>query len=221
MSDPNLFDPVSLSLAENQFLLEHLGEAPIVAFNAGLPPRVNQKAVTPVLQRVYDLEELKAHKGEEWLGIDAMKDAISTYMKFAEQWAVDAARFKRAPRFPSLYSYDARRRPHWAATGSDAHQVRTYFNANGERVPFAVEYIPTGQQEWNPAWALADEPVSGLVNNEEQSRLECSVCGFTASYKQESRASFNAARGRMSKHLRQATDKVEEHREIHTLEFGA
>ena len=63
-------------------------------------------------------------------------------------------------------------------------------------------------------------PTSGLVVNGEARRLEC-FCGHTEHYKDDSRASFNAARARMARHLIKAPDEVERHREIHTLEFGS
>lgn len=219
MSDTNVFDPVAYSLAENQFLLDHIGEPPVVARRA-ISGNINPRAVMPVIEKVYSLEQLKSHEGTEWTGIPLLKEKIAVYIKAADRWAADKARHRGAPRFPSMNSYDARRRAHPYGPGSDTGQVRTYFGDAGERIPFAVEYVPTGAIDWSPSWVQADRPARGLTVNQTLGRIECDICGHTESYKIESRASYNAARGRISKHLRSTTDDPDSHRELYTAEFG-
>lgn len=230
----NIFDPVKLSIEENKFLLTHLGEPWITAAKDIRPARlpnpnpkdknpifypdgVNPAAVKPIIDRVYELNELTRHQGEQWVGVEALKDRISTYLTQAERWANDRRRGR--PRFPSMSSFDERARPHLGAPGSDSGTVKTYFDQEGNRVPFAIELVPTDLTDYSPEWVQTDKPQSGLKVNAELHRIEC-FCGHVEKFNPESRASFNVARGRISKHLKSATEQVDSHRELHTLEFG-
>lgn len=221
-----VFDPVKLSYEENEFLLENLGKPTVVAMKA-VKPGVNPAAVRPILARVTELEELSKHEGAPWVGIEAMKEAIATYLREDSKWAAEHDRNKKAPRFPSLFSFDSKGRAHRGGPGSDAGQVRTYFDARGKRLPFALPLIES-EGEWiAPAYTEQPEE-KGMHVNADANRIECSVkmpdgqiCGHTEAFKADSRASFNAARARFSKHLRKATENVEDHRELHTLEFGS
>lgn len=216
----NDFDPVKFSVEENEYLYKQLGKPPVVALRE-LGPKVNPNAVRPILERVYELNELQSHKNIPWVGVEKLKDAISVYLTQYEKWSVDKRRGR--PRFPSMHSYDTKGRPHMQGPGSDSGQVRTYFGANGERLPFSVALFEGGEARWTPDWIDAVEvakPVAPLVVNGEANRIECPICGHTESFKAESRSSYNAARGRISKHLRQSTVSPEAHREVHTNEFG-
>lgn len=235
MSNTNVFDPASFSILENKFLLENVGKSWAVARVAipeptkqAFPHRreknpliytVNPNAVRPLIEHVKGLIELEDANGDKWVGIEAVKDAIRIYLRESDKWAKDTRRGR--PRFPSLNVYDAKGRPVRSATGADGAYVKTYFTADGKRAPFAIELVPDNTAEWHPEWSQADAPdvKSGIVQNDSLNRLEC-FCGFTTSYKPDSRSSFVAARARLSKHLRAATDDVEKHREAHTIEFG-
>lgn len=213
----NEFDPVRLSTQENAFVLAHVGEPPVVAMRE-VPPSVNKKAVRPIIERAYELGQLEQHAGLEWIGLEAVKNACKVYMEQAELWALD--RRKGRPRYPSMYTYDSRGRAFRYGPGSDAGQVRTYFNSAGERVKFAIELLPSNEVPWQPSWTAADLPKSGLKVDAAMKRIECLVCNHTEGYNPESRGSFNAARARMSKHLRTATEETSQHREVHTQEFA-
>src|SRR3990167_7378858 len=232
MTNDLYFDPVEFSLEEGAWLLQHLGEPWVVASreihptrNLAADPRkdknpiiypdgVNPNAVKPVIDRVHELEQLKAHNGSPWAGVDALKTAIEAYLTQARRWQADKR--KGAPRFPSLASYDTKGRPHVSGPGSDSGKVKTYFARDGVRKEFRVEYVPSGQGQWVAEWAEqvaeVDQPVIGLIVNKDQRRIEC-FCGHTEKFNPESRASFNAARARISKHLR--ADKVQEFVEQH------
>jgi hypothetical protein len=215
------FDPVKYSLEENQFLLTSLGLAPIVALQT-LPASCNAAAVKPILQQVYDLIELERATGQGWTGVETLKSTIEAYLGQAQKWTADKRR--GAPRFPSMHSFDSRKRPHRSGPGSDSGQVRSYFSPKGERLPFAVDLIQSDAQDWVPDWEVQsaeEQAKSGLVVNAEANRIECQVCQHTESFNKDSRGSFNAARARMSKHLRLAKDNVDAHREIYTNEFGS
>lgn len=186
-----VFDPVKYSVSENQFLLENVGKPPVVVLRT-LPAGVNKAAVKPVIDRVYELAELQKHAGMEWCGVDAVKEAITTYLTESDKWATD--RRKNRPRFPSMFTFDPKGRPHRYGPGSDAGQVRTYFGKDGQRHRFAIDFVPEGVSEYTPEW-IADVPKDGLIVNAELSRIEC-FCGHTEKYNSESRGSFNAEIGR-------------------------
>ena len=223
----NEFDPVVYSDKENEFLLENLGKPAIVALRSPLPSGVNLKAVKPVFDRVRELEELQTHEGVKWVGVDAIKKSIETWLKTNSKWGSDARRNKRAPRWPSLHSFDAKGKAHRAGPGSDSDRIRTYFGPAGERIPFALTLVEDYIPEWVAPGFTEQSMEADLFVDAESHRIECrvpvdgSICGHTESYKAESRASYNAARARMSKHLRKATKEVETHRTLYTNEFGS
>ena len=237
------FDPVVLSTAENLFLLKHLGEPSIVALkdtnpaHAALahpkdkaaivyPDGVVPGSVKPILDGVAELLELEKHEGLQWVGVEGIKQAIHIWLEQNAKWKRDHQRTKRAPRWPSLYSFDSKGRPHLGGPGSDSGTIKTYFGPAGERIPFAIDLMPDGLVEWT-APGFTEAPVEkGLFVDPSTNRIECRVpvgdgfCGHTESYKSDSRQSYNAARARMSKHLRKAIVEIEAHRELHTNEFG-
>lgn len=222
----NQFDPVLCSTADNEFLLAQLGKPTIVAMRALQFP-VTPATVRPILDRANELEELRKADKLEWVGYDAMKAAIVVWLNQNAKWADDHKRSRNAPRFPSLYSYDGKGRPHRGGPGSDSGRVRTYFAPNGDRIPFAIDLIPDQRREWAaPGFTEQSANEKLLKVDSSTNRIEClvpvgdHVCGHTESFKPDSRASQNAARARMSKHLRKSTIEVEAHRELHTLEFG-
>lgn len=219
------FDPVEYSENENAWLLEHLGEPPVVAMRQ-VPDGVNPNAVRPILQRVQELQQLQQHEGIQWVGPDVLKAAIRVWQRESEKWAHDARR--GAPRWPSMFSYDAKGRPHRGGPGSDSRRVKTYFDEKGNRAPFAVKLDPHVEAAWVAPTNYRDEQNDVLFYEDATTnRFECRVpvgdgiCGHTESYKSGSRQSRAGARGRMSKHLRKATENVEQHREVHTNEFGS
>lgn len=224
--DLQTFDPVKFSDAENRFLLENLGEPSIVAMRRLQHP-VNPRAVKPVLDRVNELQDLERVDGIKWCGVEKVKATIEKWFEQNAKWRNDFRRSgKRAPRWPSLYSYDAKGRPHRAGIGSDSGQVRTYFGPAGERLPFEILLVPDNHMDWAPPSKQSEGSGDPLLYvDPEANRIECRVpadggiCGHTESYKPGSRSSYNAARARMSKHLRKATNEVELHRELHTNEF--
>lgn len=221
------FDPGIYSEDENKFLLAHIGEPTIVALRQLAPP-VNPRAVRPILERVNELLDLEKHEGASWAGVGAIKTSIEVWLRENAKWERDNARNPKAPRYPSMYSFDARGRAHKGGIGSDSNRPRTYFGPAGERIPFAVELLPDNVAPWTAPGFTEQSAEVTLFIDSTLNRIECrvpqadgSVCGHTESYKAESRASYSAARARMSKHLRKATNNEEGHRELHTNEFGS
>lgn len=218
MSELQVINPARYSEAEGEFLIEHLGEPPVVAMRA-VGHGVNPKAVQPLIQRVYELNQLQEHENQPWVGTEALKEAFALYLGYMRKWRSD--RRKGAPRFPSLFTYSAKGRPQWAAPGADGGIVKTYFDEKGQRKSFEIELVPDGIPEWRPEWSAADEPAQGsrVVVNHELNRWEC-FCGHTETFRPDNRSSYSLAKTRMSKHMRNAKDQVEEHRDAYAMEWG-
>jgi hypothetical protein len=225
MNEMFQFDPVLYSDRENEFILENAGKPPIVALKS-VPFGANSAAVGPVIRRVYELDQQQEHEGIKWVGVEKLKESIKKWLTTNLKWREDSRRTKKAPRWPSLFAFDARGRGHRAGPGSDSGIVKTYFGPAGERIPFAIDLMPDYRPEWQ-APTMTEAPMSPQLHIDAEShRIECRVptndglCGHTESYKAESRSSYNAARARMSKHLRKAVENSDAHRELHTLEYG-
>jgi len=71
--DIDAFDPAALSLPENRFIIEHGGKPPAVVARIPLPVGVNAKAVMPVIEKIYALDEVAKHDKEPWVGVEALK----------------------------------------------------------------------------------------------------------------------------------------------------
>lgn len=217
-----VFDPVQYSIPENLFLLDQLGKPTIVAMRE-VGPKVNAATVKPVLDRINDLEAQRNHSGVEWIGVEAVKEAIKTYLEQYNRWTQDKRRGR--PRFPSMYAFDGRRRGFLGGPGSDSGQVRTYFKPDGTRERFDVPLFPDGNTDWTPDWSNEQVIPTNLkevtlVVDRESNRIECPVCKHTETFKADSESSFRAARARMSKHLR--ADKsltAASHLEVYSNEF--
>ena len=200
------FNPPRYSVEENKFFLKHLGEPPVSALQTKLPSGVCAAAVRDVLGRVYELEELKKHRGSEWAGTQAVSTAIHTYLNEEEKWRSMAAR--GAPRFPTMHAWDGKGRPHRGGIGSDAGEVNTYIDSTGTRKKFALELVNIGTDAFVPPWTQAEEPIpDAMVEDWEKGRLECPVDGWTTGFKPESKQSHNLARARMAKHCRTSKDE--------------
>src|SRR5690242_14559764 len=105
----SVFDPVLLSKAENQWLLEHLDEPMAVAFSKALPAEVVRASVRPVMETIQALDELQQVGRGSWAGREAIKKAIKAWLEQDAKWEADWRRFNgRIPRYPSLYSFDSK-----------------------------------------------------------------------------------------------------------------
>lgn len=198
------FDPVKYSLEENQFFLKHLGESPVSALKETLPKGVNPVTVQEVLGKVYELDELQKHRGTAWVGHSAIKGSIERYLHESEKWRQLSKR--GSPRFPTMSSWDGKGRPHRGAVSSDASQVTTYLDDDGNRKPLAVRLQDDGPGYETP-WAQKEAPLpEALIEDTEKGMLQCPVDGWATNYNPDSRASENLARARMSKHCKTSKD---------------
>ena len=207
------FDPVKYSLEENNFFLTHLGESPVVALGDELPAHVSPAVVQEVLGEVYSREEIKQHRGTAWIGIEAVVQAAKTYLDETEKWRLLSSK-KGAPRFPSLYAWDGRGRPHRGGIGSDSAQVTTYLLEDGKRQRFAVELDGDEITAFTPTWIKKEEPLpEDCTVNMEQGIITCPVDGWSTNFNAESRSAFNLARARVARHCRHSKD-------VRVQEFG-
>lgn len=225
--DKNVFDPALLSFPDCDFLIAHAGEAPVVAVRS-IPPECNRTTVLQWIERFYELDELNRARGLSWIGVPAVKASIENYLKIRATWKAEEA--FGAPKNPSMYAFDSRGNAYEAGPGSDSGRVRTYFDESGNRIPFAINLVQSGTMgSWKPSWVgkkteSGDSPSTlALIYPEGKNCIECGVpaCGHTETYRPESRSSFNAARARMSRHLRSAKNEPQVHLELHTLEFAS
>ena len=200
------FNPVRYSLEENQFFLKHLGESPVVALQETTPQGVNPVAVQEVLGELYELDELEKPRGVPWAGKAVVTQVITRYLSEYEKWREMAKR--GAPRFPTMYAWDGKGRPHRGGVTSDSGEVTTYFDENGDRQPLAVNLREKSMPDFNAPWVKKAEPIpESLIEDAEKGVLQCSIDGWTTNFKPESRQSYNMARGRMAKHCRASKDE--------------
>jgi hypothetical protein len=218
MINKDVFDPALLSFPDCEFLLTHAEDAPIVAQKAWTP-FVN-RTVLEWVERFYELDELQKVGKASWKGRGVVKEAIQVYLAQRAKWERESQ--LGAPEYPSLYAFDSRGKAHFQAPGSDSDRIRTYFDAEGNRIPFAVNLVTDGNQGWVPEWVSKGEKVTdSVIEDSEKAIFTCSICNKTETFRPESRSSRAAARARMSKHLRNAEVEKERHSELHTLEFNS
>ena len=216
------FEPALYSLAELQFIHEHIGEPPVVALSTTLPKGVNPVAAREILNTVYELEQLREHKGMAWEGIASIKTAIE---RFQDDYARNRELFARgAPRFPSMHAWDMRNRPHRGGVGSDSKYVRTTITNDGGREDLGVDLLPTpgGSAAFTPPWARSAEPLpTDLVEDPDKGFIQCPLCGYAQNYQKESTTSRNTARSRVARHCKTYRGNDEtRHRELYTHIFG-
>lgn len=210
------FDPVLLSIPENEFVREHVGKPPKVIERIVLPRDVNPRAVMPVFQAAYDALEIEKHDHVPWAGVEAIKAAIDAYLAHhAESAELKRRGGKSFPRWPSMAAWDGRGRHAMGGTGSDAMRVRTTFGPDGERVPLAIDLHPSGMVAVKPRWIKSGEVYDALVVDEAKGFMQCPICGHAENFDVDTPSARNAAYARMGKHMTGAKDKPDQHRELH------
>jgi hypothetical protein len=212
-----IFDPVLYSIAENRFFLDHLGESPVAVMQSPLPKGVQPTSVQEVLGTIYELDELEKHRGTSWIGHQPIQSSIEIYLREWDRWAEDAKR--GAPRFPTLYAWDGKGRPHRGGVGADSSRVTTYMDKDGKRQPFRVELHATTAQDFQPSWVKKEDPLpDALVEDAVKGFIQCPLDGWTTNYNPDSRAAYNVARARVARHCK--TSKDDRVREFGLKIFG-
>lgn len=229
----DLFEPATLSIPELEFTLQHLGESPAVAFADPAPRGVNPAAVTPLLAKLCELEELQTVKNRPWAGYDQVRDSIIRFLA----WQDRCRQIARAggPRHPSMYVFDggiARR----GAIGTDsASMVRSEILDDGTRKKFTVDLLSPRQAAGMSSTAAAlmpwlkdvvdpDVPSLDAVQEDvKRGLLTCSICDHIVKFDpapEKGSRPYNMARGHMNRHLRTAKTDVARHQALRARLFA-
>lgn len=156
------FEGTRFSNPECLFLIEHLGEAPIVAISddEDLPDGVNEAQIRPLLQRTFELElyqeSLREKHGDPdltvWCGFDKLKEILQETLDWNAAVAELKKRSKGAPAeirrasgAPSLHLWDPDTDiPYLGGEGADAGIVLTALDRDGGRIPLHCELKESG-----------------------------------------------------------------------------
>lgn len=237
--DPNAeFEPGMFSIPELRFMLDHLNEPPIVAFEDFDPDDkknlgVMQARVEPFLERMHELDTVRAHKGIEWAGYEAIADAIERFLLWHARTQEIARRSRGVFVNPSQWEWDDTGRAHKYAINADSGEmVRTEIADDGSRRSFKVRLIlspedvlassVTDLMPWvtKAKRTLANNPDKMIETAKGKTgHFECSVCGHREEFRPASRMERTQALGRMAKHLKQAKSEIDRHRLLYTKAF--
>jgi len=221
------FDPVSYSIEGNAFLADHLGESRAVATLRGIPAGVGRD-VLEILDDLYRYDQMVSAAGQTWVGFEALKARARIYIEQLAKWEaayqLHVKRDPNYPRYPSMCAWDGFGRYHKAAVGSDSGRVKTYFDEEGNRQPFAIELQPPDADGYVPEWQrglVKPSIFKALEEDEEAGFFECPICKTRESYEPQSVSGRNAARAKMARHLTSAKREKDAHKQLHALVFGS
>lgn len=215
------FEPAKLSLEECRFLLQTIGDPPVVALHGEIPAGVNVAAVEPVLSRIYEYEQLRQHRGIEWAGIEAIKTSLIEYLEWHAQ-CLKTRRHYPHVRFASQFVWDSSGRPFKYGIGADSgDMIRTRILPDGTRKVLGVNLNGESVSDSDLAEAapwLSSTPAAGLPPpidtmeiDEAHGTMSCPICKFTQQFKPTSRPSQMACRSRMLKHFKIARTEKDRH----------
>lgn len=218
------FYPAKLSDAELSYLLDHLEDPPTVALQGELPEGVNPHAIEHALQPMYDLEQLRLHRGIAWAGFDRVRDVVLRYQAWQE--LSKDIRSQGGPRHPSMHSWDSQGSMSKGTPGTDSSDiVRTEILDDGSRRPLYIDDLRRPLQAkgsvhlpWVKRVAQAD--TDAVEHDDVKGLLTCTVCGHVVSYKTGmGRERLNLARGQMARHLKGTRKESNRHRALYRREF--
>lgn len=231
----DVFEPATLSVPELLFVADHIGTPPIAALHREPPPGVNRIEMQQVLGTLYDYCQLEEHEKVAWAGVNAVKDSILRYLAWHERSVEIQRRMRGTIGHPSMYVWDSDGRAIRGGIGADSEMVRTEILPDGSRKAFAVNlrwpgganpmtddisdiapWIRRAQQEGEVGRATDDLIIE---KTKKFGTIKCPICGKSEEFSPENRSSFNLARSRMGKHLKQARLEVARHRLLYTKRF--
>lgn len=226
IAQPIPFYPAKLSDEELSYLLDHLELPPTVALQGEMPEGVNPRAIEAVLQPIYDLEQLRLHRGVAWAGFDKIRDVIVRYQTWSQLSRDSKA--MGGPRHPSQYSWDSSGHMTKGTPGTDSYEmVRTEILDDGTRRPLYLDDIRRPVQTkqgpnlpWLRKQADADVASDALEHDDSKGLLTCTICSHVVTYKiGTGRAALNMARGQMARHLKSTRKEPIRHRALYRKEF--
>lgn len=221
-----IFDPVLYNDVElPKIMALELGLSPAILLRdiQDLPPD-GVVTLTPLIERLFDLEELRKHRGQEWAGVEMVREACQLMLDYREQYQANKMRSGRGFH-PSMHTFDSRKRSRFGGIGSDSGRVRTYFSEDGKRAKFAVNLTAeAGSEQWvfstatiDTSWGdLSDAgggPPIELIERTmgDNGILECPICGHAETYDLENSAAEPGARANMRRHCKTAKNEIEAH----------
>lgn len=236
------FEPAMYSLEAHQFLLEHAGEPPEIAFRDGFQqvtiPSADPKAphrvveyvrgkgtlaradIYPIIDKLYRYDQqAKFDAAFKWIGVDKVKETCQVFLAEMSKW--ERGRSRGGPAFPSSFAWDKQGRGHRYGIGSDAGIVHTYFDEKGQRHPLGLDLLPS-EDAYTPDWIKPQEAADfqDLLDDEENGVVSCPICKFSQTYQVGSQQRRNIAKSRMAKHLLSAKKEPEAHKQLHSYVFG-
>lgn len=230
LTRPIPFYPAKLSDAELEFLLDHMEDPPTVALQGELPKGVNPRAIEHVLEPMFQLEQLRVHRGRAWAGFDQVRDVIVRYREW-HKLSLDSQAMG-GPRHPGQYHWDSAGVMTKGVPGTDsAEMVRTEILEDGSRRDL---YLPDlrrpvqSKQGPNLPWlrksrAEADARANTLdvvQHDDSKGLMTCTICGHVVTYRTGAgRTAINMARGQMARHLKSTRKEPTRHRELYRREF--
>jgi hypothetical protein len=226
------FEPAQFSLPELHFLLEHVGEPPVVALRRPIPAGANPRQIKLLLDSVYEHEQLRqAEEGYQWAGIESLTDAITRYLEWhdrsreiARRGVTDAAGAKIF--HPSMYVWDDGRAFRYGVDADSSDMVRSEILEDGSRKPFGVTLALVGSdslphisdiapwiRQGNTKMIRDDKIVDEKSEkNKRVAHLRCTICDETQSYDPSNQQSKRIAHARMVRHVKTAKVNVNRHR---------
>lgn len=225
LNSPVPFYPATLSSAELDFLLDHLEEPPVAALQGRMPEGVNPRAIERVLTPMYELEQMRLHRGVAWAGFDQVRDVIVRYQEWQRQ-SQDIAS-NGGPRHPSMFSWDSQGVMTRGTPGTDSSEmVRHEILDSGERrALFLADLRRATQVVKGPSlpWVKRDATVDSadqIEHDDTKGLLTCTVCGHVITYQAgKGRTAINMARGQMARHLKSTRKEPGRHRALYRKEF--
>lgn len=224
LTRPIPFYPAKLSDAELDFLLEHMEEPPAVVLQGEMPHGVNPAEIERVLVPMYELEQLRAHRGIAWAGFDKVRDVITRYQEW-QKLCLDI-KAQGGPRHPSMYSWDSQGVMTKGTPGTDSAEiVRSEILDSGERRALYIEDLrrPVDAKRGPglPWVKREDKSKDDAVEHDDvKGLLTCTICGHVESYNvAKGRMAVNMARGRMGRHLKATRKEETRHKALYRREF--
>jgi hypothetical protein len=225
----DIFEPMTLSRAEREAILEHLEEPASVALldTRGIPG-VNPVEIKKWIGRFSELEEMKTHRGIAWAGFEAVRDSIQRCNAWEDRCLEIQA--DGGPRHPSQFGWNSEGDIFQGAIGADARDmVRSEILDDGTRKTFTVHLragrIP-GQKTTMMPWVkhLTAQPqnaeLDDLVIDDTRGTVTCSICQYTQAYEpKKGRRELAMVKGRMARHLKTSKDEINRHRSLYQRKF--
>jgi hypothetical protein len=220
------FDPVIFSDEENLFIQKHVGKSPAAAFTgAKYGPGFSRIGVEAFLSRIRDLKDVQELHKLPWVGEEPIVERSNMWMEYRERYKAAKA-LNPSSAHPSMFHFTADGSEYYQGVGSDSGLVRTYFDEDGTRRPWALPLTKAHDAQSQAAWGSQEIVESmqddRLAVNEDLTlgKVECSICGHTETWDPDKPTGRGPARRKMKKHCMSARKDVAMHRKLGVEVFG-